>query len=245
MVIGVLAICFGLFFAWIASAGNAPIPREEAVAYYGEFESYETGKNYCTIYFTDGSCYSVYPHTERTEFRETMEELEEGTKLTLLVNPNNDYVVEVRTDSYELLNLEDSQAAIDAYDDGYIAIGVFACIGGVYLIFYAVASMREEKKARTQKPAVVALRSADMTVKDRILLEATESGYVMCYRRVKFVNELVINGQVYAERKGFLEFAHKLCARVGGHTIEAGYSADNFSYICFDGKVIKRKRRWF
>jgi len=80
-------------------------------------------------------------------------------------------------------------------------------------------------------------------VKSRILLEARVQGYQICYRRVKSTNELVINGRVYDEKKGIIEFAHKLCATVDGHEIEAGYDSDSYSYILFDGEMIQRKIR--
>ena len=68
--------------------------------------------------------------------------------------------------------------------------------------------------------------------------------YQICYRRVKSTNELVINGQVYDEKKGIIEFEHKLCATISGHNIEVGYDTESFSYMVFDGKTIKRKKRW-
>ena len=120
LVFGILAICFGIFFAWISSTGNSPVSREEAVAYSGEFQRYETRKNHRSIRFTDGTSYDLYPYTKTAEFEKTVETLPAGTQMWLLVNPNNDYVVEIRTDTKELLNFEASQNAIDSYDNGYI-----------------------------------------------------------------------------------------------------------------------------
>ena len=68
-------------------------------------------------------------------------------------------------------------------------------------------------------------------------------GYEICYRRVKRVNELVINGIVYDEIKGVIEFPHTLSAAVDGHTIEAGLSEDSYSYITFDGECLVNKHR--
>ena len=86
------------------------------------------------------------------------------------------------------------------------------------------------------------LREADMTVKHRVLLQATAGDLYICYRRVKSVNELVINGNVYAEKKGIVEFAHRLCANYNGHAVEAGFDG-SFSYIALDGQLIERKLR--
>ena len=252
IIVGILAIIFGVFFALIQSI-NDPIPRSEAVAYSGKFEEYKVGKNYCAIVFADGSEYEVYPHTETQEFSDAMNSLKKGTELDILVNPNSDYVVEIMAGSREILNFEQSQAAIDSYDNGYIAIGVFACFAGVFIIIFGLVSSKQkekeiekhEKKAkrRENKSADGAIRHADRSTKSRILLEAKVEGYEICYRRVKNVNELVINGLVYDEKKAVIEFPHTLSALVDGHTIEAGLSDDSYSYIMFDEECLTKKQR--
>ena len=86
------------------------------------------------------------------------------------------------------------------------------------------------------------LRMADMDTKAKILLETEKDGFVITYRRVKRVNELVINGSVYDEYEALLENAHVLVGVVGGRTIEAGF--DGFrSYIKIDGEIIAKKVR--
>ncbi|MBR6681831.1 MAG: hypothetical protein IKL40_02470 [Clostridia bacterium] len=247
-IVGILSICMGVIFIYTETF-NEPIPREEAVTYAGCFERYDTSQdNFRDIYFEDGSCYSVYAHTESGEFHEKMESLEKGTKLYISVNPNNEYVVEIKTDSEELLNFELSQQEIKAYGGGYIGIGIFACVGGSFLIVVAIL-LNKEKKARIDSKSQnisnnKAKRYADTSVKSRILLEANVQGYEICYRRVKSVNELVINGKVYDDKKGIIEFTHNLSALVDDHKIDAGYDEESNSYIMFDGEIIKRKKRW-
>ena len=252
IIVGILAILFGAFFA-LTQIENKPIPRPEAVAYSGEFEEYEVWKNYKTIIFTDGSSYDVFPHTTTQEFDDTMSSLEKGTKLDILVNPNNDYVVEIMAGSREILNFEESQAALDAYDNGYIAIGVFVCFAGVFIIILGLISSAQRKKemekhtrkAKRRESGVDdnPVRRANRSVKVRILLEARVENYEICYRRIKSVNELVINGIVYDEKKAVIEFPHNLSALVDGHTIEAGLSDDSYSYIMFDGECLANKQR--
>ncbi len=253
IIVGIIAIVFGVFFA-LTTVQNNPIPRSEAVAYSGVFQEYEVWDNSRTIIFADGSSYEVYPHTETEEFADTMRTLPKGTKLYLLVNPNSGYVVEIRAGSRELLNFEESQAAIDAYDNGYIGIGVFVCFAGVFLIVYGFVSSDHKKKEKSKQKKKVRrlasgaedlpLRNADRDVKAKILLKARAEDYEICYRRIKSVNELVINGVVYDEIKGVMEFSHNLSAVVDGHTIEAGLSEDCYSYIMFDGQCLANKQRW-
>ena len=89
------------------------------------------------------------------------------------------------------------------------------------------------------------LRFADEEVKARTLLEAEAAGHKIVYRRVKRVNELVIDGKVYDEYVALLEFAHTLKACVDGHTIEAGIASSGQSFIVVDGQIITQKLRFF
>lgn len=252
LVVSLLCFLMGAFFI-IPQRDNKPIPREEAVAYEGELETYTTARNDCTIHFTDGSTYEVYPHTEGSDFRNAMEALEKGTKLYLSVNPNNGYVVEVKTDTAELMNFETSQKELDAYDNGYIGIGVFVILCGVFFIFYAIirtghkrketARLQKRDKRRVYGVDDVGLRRANMGGKSRVLLEKTVGEYRICYRRVGSTNELIVNGVVYDEMKAVIEFEHDLSATVDGHEIHAGCDTDSHSYIVFDGKRVADKLR--
>lgn len=250
LLVAALTICLGLFFIF-SQSDNKPIGREAAQEYSGTFERYDISDNYKTIYLQDGESYSVYPHTETEEFRKSMESLAPGTELDISVNPNNGYVIELIAGGEELLNFELSQEAIDSYDNWYIALGIGACALGVFLIVYSLwKSIYEKKETARQKykerrslGKTAPLRAADTAVKCRILAQATVDGYDICYRRVKSVNELVINGKIYDEVKGILEFDHRLSARINGHTVVAGYSEQSGSYILFDDECVVQKRR--
>ena len=63
--------------------------REEAISYSGELERYETGRNYRTLVFKDGSSYDIYPHTEGYELDETILEFVKpyGDKFSMVRDP--------------------------------------------------------------------------------------------------------------------------------------------------------------
>ena len=101
-------------------------------------------------------------------------------------------------------------------------------------------TLEENQDAQVQNSPI--LRMADLDAKAKILLETQKDGFVITYRRVKRVNELVINGNVYDEYEALIENAHILVGKVNGKTIEAGF--DGFkSYIKIDGEVIAKKVR--
>ena len=89
------------------------------------------------------------------------------------------------------------------------------------------------------------LRIADTTVKSRVLLEADGAGHHICYRRVKRINELVIDGYVYADVEMLMETAHALTAQMDGHVFQAGFDGVAHSYIRVDGVQVAKKLRLY
>jgi len=104
-----------------------------------------------------------------------------------------------------------------------------------------VAEVTEEKTETAVNSPV--LRPADNDVKSRILLEGEALGHAVAYRRVKKVNELVIDGNVYDEFEALVEMAHSLKAEIDGHLIEVGYNGIFHSYLKVDGEIVAKKLR--
>lgn len=87
------------------------------------------------------------------------------------------------------------------------------------------------------------IRTADKNVKAKILLETNALDHSITYRRIKRVNELVIDGNVYDEFNALVEVAHSLNAKIDGHLIEAGYDGKFHSYVKVDGQMVAKKLR--
>ncbi len=86
------------------------------------------------------------------------------------------------------------------------------------------------------------LRRADEDVKYRVLLENDSLGHHICYRRVKRVNELVIDGYVYDDVEMLIESAHALEAKIDGHAFQVGFDGLNI-YLRVDGSTVVKKLR--
>lgn len=89
------------------------------------------------------------------------------------------------------------------------------------------------------------IRRADEDVKSRVLLEYDYAGHHICYRRVKRVNELVIDGYVYDEIEVLVEYAHALNAKIDNHTIQVGFDGFAHSYLKVDGEKVAKKLRLY
>lgn len=105
-------------------------------------------------------------------------------------------------------------------------------------------TQQTEETAKSMQGSDI-IRTADPNVKSRILLEANVLGHAVTYRRVKRVNELVIDGNVYDEIEALVEFSHSLSARVDDHVIEAGFNGKFHSYLKLDGELIVKKLRLY
>lgn len=91
----------------------------------------------------------------------------------------------------------------------------------------------------------VPLRKANNDIKYRVLLEHEYLGHHICYRRVKRVNELVIDGYVYDDVEMLIETAHALNARLDGHSFQVGFNGHAQSYLRVDGQKIASKLRLY
>ena len=89
------------------------------------------------------------------------------------------------------------------------------------------------------------LRRADLAVKSRTLLAFEAMGHQIVYRRVKKVNELVIDGNVYDEYIATMERAHMLTATLSGHVFSAGFDGIGSSYGTVDGQRVAHKLRLY
>lgn len=116
----------------------------------------------------------------------------------------------------------------------------------------AQAAAAEQVEGAVPNPSAVngynnstPLRRMDTEVKSRVLLEADAFGHHICYRRVKRVNELVVDNYVYADVEMLVEAAHALNAVIEGHAIQAGFDGAAHSYIRVDGETIAKKLRLY
>lgn len=88
------------------------------------------------------------------------------------------------------------------------------------------------------------LHRADEDVRFRVLLESEQFGRHICYRRVKRLNQLVIDGYVYDEVEMLFEKSHELSAVKDGHIIAVGLDGQ-FSYLAIDGETVAKIRRLY
>ena len=243
-------------FVIYQSRKYAPIKREDAETYVGSFEEYRDESD--DVVFSDGTEYVLDRDTVTEELETALTALDKGTELRLLVNPKIDAVIEIRTGTDVLMDFDEAQTALfaDKKDDVWIGV-MFIGLPLILLLLLQIERIGKKKEKKRQRvrdgrakkqkfrgKGTPPLRDADMTKRGRILLEATKDKYEIVYRRLKKVNELIVNGRVYDEMKAVLEVEHTLSAEIDGHKIEAGLQEiGTISFIRFDGETLAEKRR--
>lgn len=134
--------------------------------------------------------------------------------------------------------------------------GILDLLFHALIIYYIAAGISSSKKLAALPPEVpvvvdptepiansVPLRRIEEDEKCRVLLESTYGMYRVVYRRVKSVNQLVINNYIYDEVQYVIEPAHTLTAILDGHKFEVGYDGRNSSYFLVDGNEVEKKVR--
>ena len=144
------------------------------------------------------------------------------------------------------------------YDFQFDASMIIDLLFHVWIMFYLVSGImyKGNQKEHVEEIIIEVNDDIDSTqssnylriaedVKAKIFLEEYIMGKHVVYRRVKTVNELVINGKVYDEYEALVERPHNLQAKINGHLIEVGIAATSQMYISVDKEIIKKKLRLF
>ena len=144
------------------------------------------------------------------------------------------------------------------YDFQFDASMIIDLLFHVWIMFYLVSGIMYKGKKNEHVEEIIIEVNDDIDstqssnylriaedVKAKIFLEEYIMGKHVVYRRVKTVNELVINGKVYDEYEALVERPHNLQAKINGHLIEVGIAATSQMYISVDKEIIKKKLRLF
>lgn len=146
---------------------------------------------------------------------------------------------------------------------GFSTDSIFDIIIHIWVIYYMIIAIATYKKLKKAPECECCLETdsdenvesdAEITgnskvlrvaedVKCRVFLEAEVAGMHIVYRRVKCINELVINGCVYDEYEALIEYPHNLIAYVNGHKVEACSDKSSRLKILVDSELIVKKMR--
>lgn len=151
LVMALISIFMGTVFSSILLQ-NRPISKEEATQLtctYKEFTGHKKLKGRFTelkLLFYDSSAQYIDSSCVTDEIFKTIEETAPGTKFNMLVNPKNDYVVELVINDIIILNFETAQKDLEIDGVGFFILGIVMYIFAIIFIVQAVLDFRKKIK---------------------------------------------------------------------------------------------------
>ncbi len=148
----VVAVLIAILFSVMPNVYE-PVSREECTAVTSNFETFDKDSD-DTIYlyfegedeeqWIDYSCYSNELYTK-------ISALKKGDKLEMLINPNIDYIVELKHSGEEILNFDISQKAMyeDAKEMG--KFGYYIVAVAVVMLVVGIVRIVNEKKQKSKQ----------------------------------------------------------------------------------------------
>jgi len=153
----VLFIIVGLLLGSIFSFGtkywNAPIEREDALYVDATFEEIKirgrNGRRGAVIRFLDHDQLSIDSSCISSDLISDLNNLQRGDRVTLLVHPNSNTILEMKSGGKLLMRFDDSVDMLDSTGYLFVIIGIFmyfcAAFGaGTLIMRYIKARKRKQ-----------------------------------------------------------------------------------------------------
>ena len=131
---------------------NQPIDREEATELtytYKDFTGHEKGKGGFTeikLIFSDGSALYIDASCVTDKIFKAIEETAPGTDFNMLVNPNNDYIVELVVNDVVILDFETAQKSLEIDGVGFFILGIVMYVFAIFFIIQALLDFKKKMK---------------------------------------------------------------------------------------------------
>lgn len=151
IVIALLSFVMATVFVLMPSS-YGKVSREEALPFEGVYERYvQDSKDYIELYFSDGSVKTIHECVTTADLTDAVDAIQSGERLYLLIHPDNEFVIEIRTDAGELLDVDEAQRKMLKNANLFRGLGIFVYCGGAFLIGYAVWQMSAERRYERSK----------------------------------------------------------------------------------------------
>ena len=103
------------------------------------------------LLFHDGSAQYIDGSCSKYELSEKLKIIPSGTKFKMLVNPNNDYIVELIVNDEVLLNFDYAQKQLERNGVGFFYLGIVMYVFAVIFIIQAILDFKKEIKKQKQR----------------------------------------------------------------------------------------------
>ncbi len=157
LVMALISIFMGTVFSSTLYP-NQPITREKATQISGDFKEAEGyrklkgGYTELSLFFYDEQRQYISSCCVTDELLEALKKTPVGTEFKILVNPNNDYVVELIAEDVILLDFDYAQKALKNNSIGFFILGIVMYVFAIIFIIQAVLDFKKKmKRAKATK----------------------------------------------------------------------------------------------
>lgn len=158
-----LAILFAIFSLWLSLVFthiffvNKPIERTDAIEKSAAFDYYEEeygrtrkgtkgGLTYVVLFFEDSEKEQIRGACMNKSLWIRLDKLEKGTELHMLINPKNDYIIELKTDEKEIINFDYAQKRLLWEGIGFLCIAIFMLLLCIYFVYKSITTKEQITK---------------------------------------------------------------------------------------------------
>ena len=156
LVMALISIYMGTMFSSTLYL-NQPIDREDATqlncTYKESIVHTQRGSiREIKLLFHDGSAQYIDGSCANDELVEALEKVPVETTLKMLINPNNDYVVELISNDETLLDFDYAQKELERDGIGFFYLGIVMYGFAIFFIIQAILDFRKKiKQAKLKK----------------------------------------------------------------------------------------------
>ncbi len=152
LVMALISIFMGTVFSSIIYL-NQPIDREEAtklncvfVDFGGGHKKLKGGTTDITLRFNDDSFQSIKNYCISDELIEKLKTTPSGTEFEMLINPKNNYVIELIANDEVLLDFDYAQKELEQESVGFFYLGIVMYVFSIIFIIQAILDFRKKIK---------------------------------------------------------------------------------------------------
>ncbi len=150
--IAVLSLLMTLISAKFFLA-NSPIDKSEAIEKTAVFDfcDIQYGKNfslaYAVLFFENAEEEYIRGICVNQDLRKDIEAIKKGTELHILINPDNNYIVELKANEEEILNFDYAQKKLHQEGVSFLYLGIFMLVVCCYFVYKAITTKERLTKA--------------------------------------------------------------------------------------------------
>ena len=134
---------------------NNKVDREDCISLETQFVSYRIDYSRHSIreieiVCSNGQKYPIDGSTVTSALKNDLYNLTSGENCQLLIHPNSNTILEMKTENHELLSFDEAISKLGNEATGFLFLGIFMYFASLVGLYYVVLHTKEKIKSRPQ-----------------------------------------------------------------------------------------------